>query len=164
MSAKFLTAEESRLWCTAGRVEFNGFEQPVLHAASDRHVFPNEIGRRVFWCHVLWATVCEPTADEILVWTKDRHVWDDHMPLVDAWMRGLGATTSIDETPGFKCAESNLPDGQSLLLLCSVFGWDCWAINKKTGRAVYVCHDDWCQVGTLGRAADDSWIKELVLP
>jgi len=82
------------------------------------------------------------------------------MPLVEAWFHGLGAVTSIDQTPGLVCNNESLNDGLSLLLICAVFGWDCWAINRRACRAVHVSHDDWCKAGSVDpNATDYSWIQ-----
>jgi hypothetical protein len=109
-------------------------------------------------------TIYEDNQDEILVWTDSHHLApeSEHLPLVDVWMRGLGAPGGVDEYPGMLCGGEALEHGVSLMLLSLLFGWDCWIVNLRSLRSAHLSHDDWCLVANLGMDRDANWISDTV--
>jgi hypothetical protein len=102
---------------------------------------PNDAGRRVALCRLLWDLADDDAVTERLLWMIGWSVWEEHMPLFKTLRRALGEERELIEIPGHLIDPAESDDGLSLLIVACQFLWDGW-LYSRSGVVVEVSNDE----------------------
>ena len=143
---KFLTKPECEQWCSerGHRPPWRLPERPapgqvVAHDFS----IPNDAHARVSLSRILWNISGESLRGERLLWITEWSVWPscEHMPVFERWRAAFGEGRTLIEAPGHVIAPGEESDGLSILVIASLFLWDCW-MYEETGAVAMISHDE----------------------
>jgi len=143
---KFLTEPECERWCSErGRVPPRRLRERPLPGQVVSHHFaiPNDAHGRVALCRILWNLSGESLRGERLLWINGWSVWPsgEHMPLFTRWRAAFGENRTLMEACGNVVQPGEDADGLSILVVASLFLWDCW-MYAETGAVAMISHDE----------------------
>jgi hypothetical protein len=146
----FLDSASAAAWLArfGGLVDESG--RPCVSPKS--HVgfaatLPIEVGRRIALLRSMWLTTVPD--QEALVWITDWNIWPsgEHLPLAASLRRALGTDLDPGVAPATIVQPQERDDGISILILCVLFGWDCWLIGSKKPRvSTFFSHDEYLRL------------------
>jgi len=146
-----LTHNESAAWCIENGYpaldsDHSGRPLPSV-AGKFREIelaYPVGSGKKVFVANevIRWFTR-EDRA--LLVWITDWGVWPgcEHMPLFTRFREVFGEFRPMIEAPAHLLASQEFKDAASLLIMASIFTWDCHIFSATYGPVFFCSHDEW---------------------
>ena len=150
---RFLRQVECAEWCQKRRLPLPAElsrKKSSNRFATEEFSIPNDAGRRVSLCRLLWSVATGPAPATRLVWIDEFGVWPsgEHMPLFHRLRASLGETRNLFDVPGHLCEEGDEDDGLSVLSVSALFLWDCYVYSENE-VIVALSHDEY---GTIYEA------------
>jgi hypothetical protein len=143
---RFQTEQECEQWCLdRGHLppsRMRGRQWPDRYVCHDFSL-PKDAQARVSLCRTLWSVSGDFVTGERLLWLDEWGVWPsgEHPALFTTWRAAFGETRSLMEAPGHLVEPHQDADGLSVLVVASLFLWDCW-MYLETGLIVMISHDE----------------------
>lgn len=152
---RVLTYKQCAAWCRKRGYPTRQFEgyivgpDPDLESGDFHFIdfwIPEDAGRRVYLVKLLFSFL--KPAKELLVWVGDWAVWPSgqHMPLFTRFREAFGEHRRLIEAPGHLVRASEGDDAQSILVVATLFLWNCHVLCGNGDEALFVSHDEWGRV------------------
>ena len=161
---QFLTADEAFEWCRTNEFPLEAIDDypaPPM-GSSFRFAIPTDAGKRVALATALWESVALSTS-EVLVWVTFAGAWPsgECRPLAEAARSAWGATETLNEQPGHLVRIGESEEGLSLLVLATLFLWDCWILPIASNHALFVSHDEYAVAYGRSQSDLDGLIRKI---
>jgi hypothetical protein len=164
MSVKVITVAEAESWCSRNGLRVDRGEPDVGALGLEGISFniPEDAGARIMLSGLLYPAVWG-IQGPILIWTTGWSVWPsgEHVPLFLRLREALGDRRSLEEASAQIVEEDSRSDGESIVILHSLFLWDCWVVAEDSNYILYLCHDEWGQVYCRSRDIHEAVRSEI---
>jgi hypothetical protein len=140
---KFLSKEETSLWCSRNKIVLSDSGLPERSDATTKFEIPEDAGKRVYLVSRCMAAF--NGIPHLLVWFDGWDVWPSgqRMHIFDRLRLSYGETRPLVQSPGHVFDKDEFDDAISFVTLAVLFLWDCYVVTPDSSSLLFFSHDEY---------------------
>jgi hypothetical protein len=114
----------------------------IGYTQTERIKYPTDSGQKVFLSKELYDLVAKN--ESVLVVAINCEIWPSygHLALAIRFREALGEVRPIQEVVGHEFQSTETDDATSLIVLATMFYWDCLVVSACGKRWLYLSHEE----------------------